>query len=485
MVWYDLLHFDIPIFGLVWLFAKGAVVLAMGLYLASEFSLSAAAVRHRLRVSTMLALALLPILTWVVPKFYVPLFSTNPDAYFSTADPVIAFALAGYLLVALGKGLILLGAVLRIGWITSRSKPAPRQWKVLGEELAPKANISMRCSASVSSPVSWGSFWPVILLPVSTRWSESDRRMVFLHEWAHIQRGDWLAQLLSQLVAILYWPVPGIRSALAQLSLEAEQACDDFVIRGENCPANYAALLLRQAHLSKVPATLAFAHCSELSLRIKNICTNSVSHSVTFPDRRWLFIICILMIFPLAVMQPSILAPDLVFPGVFSASPVDWSPVVRPDYEVPPILKPVRPAAALRHPVALNIYNDERVVVDTQYDDMMMVIERPVVSLEMYVGSMGRDLDVYPVYPSRAIRRGIEGYVRIQYDIDQLGYVINPRIISAQPAGVFDASVLQVVTGLKVEPQLIQGNLVELRDVESTFRFQLLTPQKIKGSRPP
>ena len=41
---------------------------------------------------------------------------------------------------------------------------------------------------------------------------------------------------------------------------------------------------------------------------------------------------------------------------------------------------------------------------------------------------------VLPRYPSRALSRGIEGWVLLEFAIDELGLAVNPVVIESEPA---------------------------------------------------
>ncbi|SLM29695.1 TonB-like protein (modular protein) [Desulfamplus magnetovallimortis] len=77
-----------------------------------------------------------------------------------------------------------------------------------------------------------------------------------------------------------------------------------------------------------------------------------------------------------------------------------------------------------------------------------------------------------PVYPMRAMRRGIEGAVRIRFKVDTQGRVNEPEIVEANPAKIFDASVLKCVMQWRFKPGTVQGVAVNTL-VETTIRFQL------------
>jgi len=57
-----------------------------------------------------------------------------------------------------------------------------------------------------------------------------------------------------------------------------------------------------------------------------------------------------------------------------------------------------------------------------------------------------------PKYPRAAERRGIEGFVILEYTISADGGVQTPVVVEATPAGVFDQAAIKAVTGWKYEP---------------------------------
>lgn len=77
-----------------------------------------------------------------------------------------------------------------------------------------------------------------------------------------------------------------------------------------------------------------------------------------------------------------------------------------------------------------------------------------------------------PVYPMRARRRGIEGWVKITFVVDETGIVENITIIEAQPPGLFDQSVQRCVGSWRFRPGTVEGLPVKTK-VETTIRFEL------------
>lgn len=107
-------------------------------------------------------------------------------------------------------------------------------------------------------PMTWGVARPVVLLPLEAgAWPEEWRRIVLLHELAHVRRWDSLTRTLGQWAALLYWFNPLVWVAGARLASECEQACDDLVLSSGARPSAYAACLLDLAGRLPAPGAAA------------------------------------------------------------------------------------------------------------------------------------------------------------------------------------------------------------------------------------
>jgi beta-lactamase regulating signal transducer with metallopeptidase domain len=118
----------------------------------------------------------------------------------------------------------------------------------IGVELGLRRQVSLRWSRQVAMPLTWGALRPVLLLPdAASDWSWECRRLVLLHELAHIKRWDWLTQTLAYVVCAIYWFNPLVWLAARRMRIEREQACDDLVLRCGSRPSDYADELLKFA----------------------------------------------------------------------------------------------------------------------------------------------------------------------------------------------------------------------------------------------
>jgi beta-lactamase regulating signal transducer with metallopeptidase domain len=141
--------------------------------------------------------------------------------------------------------------------------------------------VLLYSSSAVSTPLTWGSRNPIILLPEDALdWPEAHRRIVLRHELAHVARGDSFNQLVAGFVCALYWFHPLAWIAERRLRAECERACDDNVVSLGTPAAEYAAHLLevaRSARAFGAPGFLsvAMARPSQLEGRLLAVLNES------------------------------------------------------------------------------------------------------------------------------------------------------------------------------------------------------------------
>lgn len=80
---------------------------------------------------------------------------------------------------------------------------------------------------------------------------------------------------------------------------------------------------------------------------------------------------------------------------------------------------------------------------------------------------------VTPRYPNAARRRGIEGEVRVQFNVDKQGRVNQTTILAASPSGVFDRNVIRALNKSEFQPKTINGQAVSVEGIQEVYRFVL------------
>jgi beta-lactamase regulating signal transducer with metallopeptidase domain/HEAT repeat protein len=122
-------------------------------------------------------------------------------------------------------------------------------WRAALHEVADRLDMEepprLVVSNAVRVPFACGFRHPTIVLPTEAlSWTDERRRVVLLHELAHIQRRDMFGHLLSRLACIMYWFHPLVWMAARHLRAESERACDDLAIRSGARASDYAQHLL-------------------------------------------------------------------------------------------------------------------------------------------------------------------------------------------------------------------------------------------------
>jgi protein TonB len=80
---------------------------------------------------------------------------------------------------------------------------------------------------------------------------------------------------------------------------------------------------------------------------------------------------------------------------------------------------------------------------------------------------------VAPVYPRRAIERGIEGYVIVEFTVTKTGAIKNPRIVEANPPTIFNNAALAAALKFKYKPRIVNGEPIEVEGVLNKITFVL------------
>jgi protein TonB len=92
---------------------------------------------------------------------------------------------------------------------------------------------------------------------------------------------------------------------------------------------------------------------------------------------------------------------------------------------------------------------------------------------------MGVDRDVTPlvlvdpVYPPSLERRGIDGSVRVQFDVTPAGTVRNAIVVASEPRGAFDEAALEAIARWRYNPRIVNGAAVERVGLQTLIRFTI------------
>jgi TonB family protein len=165
----------------------------------------------------------------------------------------------------LAMGLLKLGRYRRHG----RAIPMPPEWT------GAAGHAILLLSDEIDSPVTFGFFRPVVLLPAGfPSMPDAMRDAILFHELLHVVRRDWLFTFGEELVRAAFWFHPAIWWVLGEIQLAREQTVDQAVIEMTQARDPYVDTLLAMAgvnaQLDLAPAPL-FLRRRHLKQRVMGI----------------------------------------------------------------------------------------------------------------------------------------------------------------------------------------------------------------------
>ncbi len=79
---------------------------------------------------------------------------------------------------------------------------------------------------------------------------------------------------------------------------------------------------------------------------------------------------------------------------------------------------------------------------------------------------------VAPVYPARALSRGLEGYVDMSFTVTTAGTVKDPIVVYST-SGLFERAATRAVLKFKYKPRVVDGVPVEVPGVKTRITFKI------------
>ena len=119
-----------------------------------------------------------------------------------------------------------------------------KEWK---EKHPLKRTLSIQSSDQVSTPLSYGIFKPVILIPRTLDFENTEAlNYILTHEYVHIRHFDILTKMLMILALSIHWFNPMVWVMYLLLNRDIELICDETVIKlfGEKNKSSYAHILI-------------------------------------------------------------------------------------------------------------------------------------------------------------------------------------------------------------------------------------------------
>ncbi|MGL6159993.1 energy transducer TonB [Microbulbifer sp.] len=128
---------------------------------------------------------------------------------------------------------------------------------------------------------------------------------------------------------------------------------------------------------------------------------------------------------------------------------------------------------------------------EPEYDepnlDNRINMSAPRASTDLKVGGLGGAFSegdylpivkVQPQYPRRALQRGIEGFVIVEYTVTTNGSVRDPKVVEAytadgNPTTIFNREAIKSALKYKYKPRVVDGQAMEVPGVKTKISFNM------------
>jgi beta-lactamase regulating signal transducer with metallopeptidase domain len=281
---------------------KSVVISILGLALLAMTRRGSAATRHFALALTLFSLCALPLIAPLLPMWQVPFITvkapagkieasvpatvapaTSPNVHSISAPYQMDRESAITILWASVATLLALRVITRLTRLRrlERRLPMcaqPELQSIVADYCRQHGRHFLLLEGeSNEPPMTWGHSRPVLLLPsVARDWPLERLRSVMLHELAHVERGDWIVSVASEIVCALFWFNPLVWAMRRGLEVESELAADDRVLSMGVPRTQYATHLFELLRdLNQFPksadAAVAMARPGRLDARIKAI----------------------------------------------------------------------------------------------------------------------------------------------------------------------------------------------------------------------
>lgn len=464
---------------------------------------AAASHKHLLWCICLLALSALPLFSGLLPKLVIPVEAlptqamapVGNDATRAVAELLTTYGtdlVRFYLLVVLALVLYGFAGLLRILLLTRSARDSANEAAKsilagkLDEELS-DLPISLKEFPGAGSPISWGAVHPVILLPTSCKhWDRARLQHVILHELAHIQRLDWLTQLVGRFACAVYWYNPLVWWVARHMNELAEESCDDLVLMQTRDHTGYADSLVTVAReklqVPKLPLLAQALVGSFLGKRVRAILDKSRCRKHNESER---VIAGVVAAYSAAALLASLTVGPATALRANDFKGTSYISVRVMGDDTPNFLAsepPAKTALPARWILTANVAELETVFVRSTAVPAPVItrnrLQVPRVSMEgLAIGGQPEGARLlykqFPEYPQSAESHGLEGFATVEYEIDASGKVKNPVVLESTPQGIFESSALKAIEAYRYDPPRVNGIPHGLKGLRTRFVFRM------------
>ena len=379
----------------------------------------------------------------------------------------------------------------RLARMVREATAPPAEWikrlAALRERFNLRRPVRLLCSARAVTPMLIGWLRPVVLLPASmlSGFAPAQIEMIIAHELGHVCRWDYVANLFQVMLETVLFYHPAVHWISHDVRNARESCCDELVLQlAHGNPLAYARTLadLEELRHDEVLLTPALgASGGVLLARIRHIVGVSEANERMPRTQSWPIVLIAVALALLAwrphsspLAKPEDLAASLaqvpqaalaVVTGnprlainsapEIAATPSPVSPSrIEPTREEsiapPPSITVDRPRVSVAKLDRVAPLRDVAAPAKIAAPSLELAQPEPAGTSTPEVTEVGASLApvriVSPVYPQRAKMSGVEGNVKLEFGITADGAVSDVKVVSANPAGVFDAAAIAALT---------------------------------------
>ncbi|MGB0371519.1 MAG: M56 family metallopeptidase [Opitutales bacterium] len=167
-------------------------------------------------------------------------------------------------------------------------------------------------SKSVASPVVFGIFRPIILIPERLRSSFTVQQIesIVLHELGHLKRYDHWVVILQRVLETVFFFHPAVWWTSRQLEISREEACDDLVVESGVDATDYLSALMLCDGTDEFSSSAILAaggsRGSDVYLRIKRILSKQKFSRGSRGALGWLAVGAFVSVFSILMVSPQL-----------------------------------------------------------------------------------------------------------------------------------------------------------------------------------
>jgi bla regulator protein BlaR1 len=382
------------------------------------------------------------------------------------------------------------------------------QWQarvtLIAQRFGLRRHVTVLCSRVIVTPALVGWIRPVILLPmaVACNFPLAQLELILAHELAHLRRWDPLANLFQVILETLHFYHPVVHWISRDVRNEREICCDKLalLISGGSRHEFVAALAELGEWRERHGSLLLAASGGVLLDRVQQLVVPEHEVARARAPARFVAVLLGAALVALTLrlewnqaQRQRSLIDSIVQVRSMLAPPWLPLPPSRSAWQLPDLA--LKHAAAMqplaRISTAANAVNPAPTPTDVSAarvlprlaplvsnltlvrDELPAGVANPAVPPAASVAATLPPAPIrirQPVYPQTALTQGIEGHVVVEFGLASDGHVRDLRVISAEPAGVFDQSTIQAMRGWQYS---VPAGVALQRRYRQTMAFML------------